>query len=410
MNVKIRMYNTGFGDCFLLTFPAADRARKVLIDCGRHTLSKGGPKLSRVVQQVLADVQERDGPRIDIVIATHRHQDHVEGLAAEGWQDVQVSEVWMPWTEHPTDREARDICDRQSKKAQKLREGIAALAMQTGNGAYLLGYAGNNLTNAAAMKLLHKGFQGSPMRRFLPEPEPESQRLTPPALPGVEVYVLGPSRDPDVMREMEPPGEESFLRAWQMGVPSSDDRPAPFDPRWSLTRAVYEQRIGPPLDVEFPIESERQIAQDSDDALLELAARLEDAVNSTSLVLLFHLGEAWMLFPGDAQWGTWNAILNNPLHAGLLEALTFYKVGHHGSHNATPRSFVERFVNEKVRAMLPYGRVDKWPTIPKPGLLKSLTEKQAEFARSDQEPATGSPFSAVLEGGDVLYIDYDVPV
>ncbi len=60
--------------------------------------------------------------------------------------------------------------------------------------------------------------------------------------------------------------------------------------------------------------------------------------------------------------------------------------------------------------MIPYGRVDKWPTIPRAGLLESLKQKHAEFARSDQAPTTGSPFSAVLEGDDVLYIDYDVPV
>jgi hypothetical protein len=48
-------------------------------------------------------------------------------------------------------------------------------------------------------------------------------------------------------------------------------------------------------------------------------------------------------FP-ETEWGTWNATLNNPFHSKLLERLTFYKVGHHGSHNATPMSFVDRYV------------------------------------------------------------------
>ena len=34
--VSVRMYNVGFGDSFLLTFPADDRPRRVLVDCGNH--------------------------------------------------------------------------------------------------------------------------------------------------------------------------------------------------------------------------------------------------------------------------------------------------------------------------------------------------------------------------------------
>jgi beta-lactamase superfamily II metal-dependent hydrolase len=410
MSVSVRMYNTGFGDCFLLTFPAPDRPRKVLIDCGRHTSCKGGPKLSRVVQQVLDDIQEPDGPRIDVVVCTHRHQDHVEGFDRDGWENVTVSEVWMPWTEHPTDPVARSICDRQSTKAQKLRMGIASLAMDEEDRTHLLGYVGNNLVNAEAMKLLHEGFLGKPQRRFLPEPEPASARLTPEALPGVEVFVLGPSRNPDVMREMEPPEEESYLRAACLAAQQSGARPAPFDARWAMDRATYEQRAGLSLDPDLPQASEQHIGDLGDDALLEAAARLEEAVNSTSLVLLFHVGKAWMLFPGDAQWGTWNAILNEGDHARNLDKLTFYKVGHHGSHNATPHSFVKRFVNDKVRLMMPYGPVTKWPSIPKHELLELLEEKHAAMARSDQEPAAGSPFTAKMEDAGVLYIDYEVPV
>lgn len=407
--VNIRMYNAGFGDCFLLTFPAPDRPRKVLIDCGRHMLSKGPPPMSRVVQQVLADIQEPDGPRIDILIATHRHQDHVSGFDDDIWERVAAGEVWMPWTEHPTDPVARNICDRQSTKAQRLHAGIAAMALGAAEREYLLAYAGNNLTNAAAMKLLHEGFQGAPVRRFLPEPEPAPPRLTPASLPGVEVYVLGPSRDPEVMREMEPPAGESFLRAAQAGSVNADQLPSPFDGRWSLSRIEYERRIGEILEDDLPAGSEPHIGEMGDDAVLEAAASLERAVNSTSLVLLFHIGQAWLLFPGDAQWGTWNAILNHPQHAALLEKLTFYKVGHHGSHNATPHSFVQKYVNASVRAMIPYGHVAKWPTIPKRELLDLMTLKQAAFARTDQAPLPGSPFTAHLEAGAVLYIDYQAP-
>ena len=39
MSVTIRMYNAGFGDCFLITIPAPDRPRRILVDCGKHALA-----------------------------------------------------------------------------------------------------------------------------------------------------------------------------------------------------------------------------------------------------------------------------------------------------------------------------------------------------------------------------------
>jgi len=41
--VAVRMYNTGFGDCFLLAFRSeTGEARYVLIDCGVHQKWKCG--------------------------------------------------------------------------------------------------------------------------------------------------------------------------------------------------------------------------------------------------------------------------------------------------------------------------------------------------------------------------------
>jgi beta-lactamase superfamily II metal-dependent hydrolase len=403
MNVTVRMYNTGFGDCFLLTIPAPDRPRKVLIDCGKHFLCSAGPKLSSIVETVLQDIVEDGQPRLDVVVATHRHQDHVSGFAAKGWEDVRVAEVWMPWTEDPEDPVARDVCDRQSARAAQALQGITALGAAAGDQAYLLGYAGNNLTNAAAMNLLHGGFIGNPRRRFLPVVDDKKQAMVTAALPGVEVYVLGPPRSPEVMREMDPPESESFLRAWSIQSRQLADRPACFDEMYSLAREEYEKQLGVPLEELFPKKSEDHLADVLDEPAMELLARLEEAVNATSLVLLFHVGKVWMLFPADAQWGTWEAILNDPVCARLLDNLSFYKIGHHGSHNATPIRFVERHVGASAIAMLPYGQVAKWPSIPRAGLLTRLQEKKVVLARSDQTPP--APFSSRMLGADVLSID-----
>jgi beta-lactamase superfamily II metal-dependent hydrolase len=405
------MYNAGFGDCFLLTFPAPDRNRKVLIDCGKHMLCAAGPKLSRIVEQVLTDIKEGDEYRLDVVIATHRHRDHVDGFAhqPEIWNEVNVGEVWMPWTEHPTDPLARDICERQSTKASRLHAGITALAANADRD-YLLGFAGNNLKNAKAMNLLHEGFKGSPLRRFLPGTDASRNRFSTAVLPGVEVEILGPSRDPGVLAQMDPPDEESFLSAIHMEIVTPGSRSRPFNSRWELDRVNYDQRIGGGLDESFEQTSEAHMSELFDEPVLEAATRLEEAVNSTSLVLLFRVGNAWMLFPGDAQWGTWNAILHDASRSKLLENLTFYKVGHHGSHNATPVTFATQFIKDKVRTMIPYGNVAKWPSIPRPGLIDYLTAHSVPFVRSDRAPATNAPFTACTDGNEILFIDTELPV
>ncbi|HZN06557.1 MAG TPA: MBL fold metallo-hydrolase, partial [Pyrinomonadaceae bacterium] len=160
--VTIRMYNVGFGDAFLLLFPDRSRPRRVLIDCGMHSIGPGPRKMKEVVKQIVQDTTDADGQsRIDVVVATHRHQDHVSGFGQPLWEKVEVGEVWMPWTEHPTDPRARQIRETQSTRAHSLALALTRLNVDDS----VLAIAQNNLTNQAAMSTLHAGFAGQPQRR-----------------------------------------------------------------------------------------------------------------------------------------------------------------------------------------------------------------------------------------------------
>jgi beta-lactamase superfamily II metal-dependent hydrolase len=59
------------------------------------------------------------------------------------------------------------------------------------------------------------------------------------------------------------------------------------------------------------------------------------AMNNTSLVLLFEVGNTCLLFPGDAQWENWQYALGQKKYLKLLKRVNFYKVGHHRA--STPR-------------------------------------------------------------------------
>ena len=96
--LRIRMYNVGFGDCILLLFDFADGPRSMLVDCGAH-LGGAATPLPAVRADLIKTVRRDGTPRIDVVVATHRHFDHISGFDSDDWNDVTVGEVWMPWTE-----------------------------------------------------------------------------------------------------------------------------------------------------------------------------------------------------------------------------------------------------------------------------------------------------------------------
>jgi glyoxylase-like metal-dependent hydrolase (beta-lactamase superfamily II) len=111
--------------------------------------------------------------------------------------------------------------------------------------------------------------------------------------------------------------------------------------------------------------------------LANLALRAGDYTNNVSLVLAFSLpqSEKMLLFPGDAQvgnWLSWHQIrewhfrdASMPAHPpaaddektlmqNLLSRVVFYKVGHHGSHNATiAEKGLEAMVHPDLMAYIP---------------------------------------------------------
>src|SRR6185503_8199823 len=101
----------------------------------------------------------------DVVVATHRHKDHISGFGNAKWNAVEVKEVWMPWTEDPTDAEGRKIRDIQSALALALNmslakpapAGLTPLELDARNRARDVVSNSLSLTNEKEMKTLHSG-------------------------------------------------------------------------------------------------------------------------------------------------------------------------------------------------------------------------------------------------------------
>lgn len=390
--IRVRMYNVGFGDAFLVLIPNGRKEQRILFDCGSIASSTAGGPMKGIVKQIIDDVTDADGvARIDVVVATHRHKDHVSGFADAAWASVEVKEVWLPWTEHPTDPDARRIRELQSRLALGLDASLtaapaAAAPAQQQQLSVSRDIVANALmlSNDAAMKTLHSGFSGGPLRRFLPTKKRDSRLLETSELAGVKAHVLGPSRDPEVIRDMEPPKGESYLRLRGMSASPAGVRPAPFASEFVLTASAGAWV--------FPQGDEADIGSAGDMSELAVAVALDKAVNGTSLMLLLEVAGTFLLFPGDAQWGTWMAVLEDPEWRDLLQRVSFYKIGHHGSHNATPPTFVRDLMPMHCCTMASTLTRAIWPNIPRSQLLTGLLQKGATIARSDQPTQAGRSF------------------
>jgi beta-lactamase superfamily II metal-dependent hydrolase len=415
--IRVRMYNVGFGDCFLLTLPGK---RTVLVDAGFHSQGKGAFGGSDLVDQIVEDVRAVSGTaRIDVVIATHRHQDHIYAFNSEKWDAVEVGEVWLPWVEDRKDKVATGLWKKQHRFAIQLLTALPGFALAEEDrreAEFKLWNAGLEMpgvvaavggwSNVNALDRLHQGFgrRDRARPRFLPETDAFPESFESPALPSVRVHVLGPPRDPDLIEELNPEADGESYRALALRAALTGGPPvtAPFDEAWQVRDVESGFKLGPE-----EVERMNDLARSAD--ALFAAEKVDGMINSTSLVLLLQVGKARLLLPGDAEWGTWKRILQDDDARLLVHGATFFKVGHHGSHNATPKRLVEAVLPRKIPAMIStqQGPGKYRNNIPLGDLLSALTANAIHYVRSDC--AAGPLPEGFVSGQGAKWVDLELP-
>jgi hypothetical protein len=190
-------------------------------------------------------------------------------------------------------------------------------------------------------------------------------------VPGIGVRVLGP---PTVEQHEDVTGQRS----------------RDLDEFWMVYRDLFRSFARTDLDVPEPIDRDPQLADDEVssesvepdlplrtrgfgdpgpvrwltdslsrqrlNSLLRIVRTLDSAMNNTSLILLIDVPGVQsqrLLFPGDAQIENWEYALkfapDKDRNLDLLRELDLYKVGHHGSRNATPRTLFNLWGEEANR-------------------------------------------------------------
>ncbi len=362
--VKIRMYRQGHGDCFLLTMRKQDgEPFYLLIDCGLWTNSE----IKVPVEDVIADIVEATDGRLDVLMITHEHMDHVNMFSAkldnkQLWDDIEVEQLWLGWTANRADAYAKKIRAAHQKAVNRLSASVNRLRARKGLGMQeliselddLLGFEGvvpptgfaaskdytplvqsaakMNSKTAVAMDYVFGKVANNTQRTYF---RPHEKARPMPGVPGARVFALGPPRDMDRLDEEEPKKAfsdrlyektahrgfaldfgfadalEGILGAVGEGAGFDADLYRPFAREFERApgagtrdEKAFFKHFAPAVDKDG---NWRQIENDWLFALAWFARKINVHINNSSLVLALELEASGkvLLFAGDAQYGNW---------------------------------------------------------------------------------------------------------
>lgn len=468
------------GDCFLIRIEQGEARSFILIDCGVLT---GTPDARGVMRAVAQDIAATCGGRLDLVIATHQHADHLSGFAHAAdlffGGTIAIGEVWLAWTEDPDDDQANELRARFDHARTTLARFAApdphsafagapqtALAGLDAFFAVAPAGSGARMTTGAIIDRLREAPPKDKVRYL----GPGAVLQTPGAIP-LGAIVLAPPRDRLLFKDLPtkrgdetyaaPPGSTQALVEEALDSTDSDrSGHSPFAPgerrlteasvravaddaaagaddaaRQWLRRRYYDDLPPDPPSRggDVPDQKRRRIDGDWLAAAGAFALKLDSDTNNTSLVIAFALPDGdFMLFAGDAQVGNWESWHNQPYVFGgqtlsatdILARTRLYKVGHHGSHNATLKAkglvlmthpgLVAMVSTDEAFARLP---ARGWQ-MPAAGTKRALLEAtKGRLIRGDRRwrddddvrafPASGDFLARLDESGE-LFVDYRV--
>jgi hypothetical protein len=406
--VELRSYQVGFGDCFLLSFVySKDDKRHVLIDFGTTELPKGR-KPSDYMPKLAKQIADDCGGMLTAVVATHRHADHINGFGTDGKtgksgeiiRALKPKVVIQPWTEDPqAAKNARRATTDSPRSTKGFIAGLAAmhavadavLALTKRPPAWMgvqltkeLRFLGmDNIANRSAVEnLIAMGkARGAKAVWVRHGSNPGLASL----LPGVKVQVLGPPslEQSEKIRKQRSRDVDQF---WHLlAGPPALRAQAPLAKGLARTGRAGRIARTPPEARWFRDRLQRLRGQQ----LLEIVRSLDDQMNNTSVILLFEVGSKKLLFPGDAQIENWSYALedarDHKATRALLASVDLYKVGHHGSLNATPKKllwegFKKRGSSKRLKTVLStlpgkHGKARNDTEVPRKPLLKALQEE-----------------------------------
>lgn len=389
---------------------------RVLIDCGVCTGSKDDfiKHFEEFQKDFSSNEQGNVKIKIDLLIVTHEHQDHVLGF--EMFEELfskqaDIGEIWFAWTENDKASKIKSWKTKYGEKLKKLgftTEHLNSLISQpdfnednkgykyenqisegrthfanvlssftdlhlskTSTGSYKGGLEGMNII---------KSIQPRYYKRFL-RPGDVIKDFDSFNIDGLKVYVLGPPTTIAAIKQENGGPGESYKHNKELdefkgfndaigNMMMADSDSNPFSSNYvDFTNTMHEP---------YNKEPYRKIDNDWLQTAGRMALRMNSLTNNLSLALAFEIdpSKKILLFPGDAEFGSWqswheinwsestenkNGGSKQITTKDILNRTVFYKVAHHLSHNGTPKSIgVDYLNNEELAcfATLDYSRIN----------------------------------------------------
>lgn len=320
--IVIRAYVVGFGDCILVRIPDGNDVRHMLVDFGKAP-GKGGT--TAVFASVAKDIQKFCNGHLDLLVATHEHLDHIEGFYHQRkiFDDVDVDHVWMSLPSKP-DYYRKHPNARPQKRLRELAASLLDRSKGFALDPPLRALLENNVSNVERVEYLRNLRTAGGGRKakvhYLARSE-NAADVSP--FKRTQVRILAPEADVSVYYAGKRVDSLAAAAAVASGAPLDGDD------RWAfrgVDTVPAPENLSP---------SDWTTLRDRIRGGGVAAARFIDrAQNNTSLCFVLDIRGKRLLFPGDAEIESWEAMARNC--PSELRPVDFLKVSHHGSHNGTP--------------------------------------------------------------------------
>jgi hypothetical protein len=290
------------------------------------------------MMQIAKDIAAECKGKLDAIVLTHRHKDHIQGFTTskgKGTGDIiaglKPDLVIQPWTEDPKAKPKATAATTTPNEAfalsldymHEISAGIVAEALRLAQDEPLpsksefyvnlamLGEEGiknkSAVENLAAMSK-RPGASGEYVNHGY---KSKLEAL----LPGVSVTVLGPptlDQSTAIKKERSKDANEFWMLQSNVGrflAAALTDGSKDPDPEHKVLfpKAKRWLEKTPPQYARWLIPKLRSIRGG---ALLDIVRILDDAMNNTSVILLFEVNGNAFLFPGDAQIENWEYTLD----------------------------------------------------------------------------------------------------
>lgn len=414
----VRVYDVGFGDCIYVRVPDRDEFYHILIDCG--TSGPANPALKNALndmRSLLPDDKESDDSeppkkRLDLLVVTHPHADHIKGFDPHWFKDITIRHIWLSVfmkEDHPQASRSRALQELTDKTVRSFL--ARGLHLSPGLETLLT----NSIWNPGAIKALRVTLPNASNIDPLYVCRDIAKRLGTADRNKHQIRFkdgttcLQDFQESDTCIRVLAP--EWDIDGYYLGETEKDDYPLLlgfFERAHSEAGGRADKRSVPqPGNIserDFRILYNRLLY-----SALAFAQQDSELKNNTSLVLLLEWRGRRLLFTGDAKWDgkgvtkgrhstCWDVMLEMDKKGHLSKPLDFLKVGHHGSVNGTPfvdEEGAEQFILDKI---LPEhgeahvvvstraGKRGKKKKIPYSHLMEELGRRAANACKYSEDP------------------------